>query len=405
MNDGFDILINGGGMVGASLACALGEQGWRIGVIEAHPPNKGRQPSFDNRAIALAQASKRILDGLGVWERIRGQAAPIRHIHVSDRGRFGAARIHAHEEGVEALGYVAENRVIGEALMARMDRLANCEVIAPARLTGFETDEDRVTVDVEADGASRRLQARLLVGADGARSRVRELAGFPVTDRDYGQTAILTTVRVSRVREATAFERFTPTGPLALLPLPGDRYAVVWTALSHEAEDIMGLDGAAFRDRLQARFGFRLGRILEVGRRSAYPLHLVQLERFVDRRLAVIGNAAHTLHPVAGQGFNLCLRDVALMAEHLADQAQAGGDPGDAEWLAAYQSQRSRDYRDVIRLTDGLVRLFSGDGSVVGHLRGAGLLAMDLAPSLRHHLARQSMGLRARPLPGLALGP
>ncbi len=403
MTKRFDILVVGGGMVGASLARALGLLGWQVGVIEAHPLESSAQPSFDDRAIALAEGSRRILAGLGVWPAIAAAAAPIRHIHVSDRGRLGVTRLHAREEGVDALGHVVTNRVIGRALADALAGQANVTWICPARLESMTAAEDGVRAGVRhADGSTERLDSALLVGADGRESRVRALAGLDGERRDYGQTAILANVHVGRPRPDMAFERFTPDGPLAFLPLGGDRYATVWTARAADAGTVTALDDADFAEALGARFGHRLGCIHSPGRRVAYPLERLLLDRFHGRRVLLLGNAVHSLHPVAGQGFNLCLRDVAAVAEHLGPAAP-GRDAGEPGWLADYAAGRRPDYRRVVRFTEGLVDLFSTALPGLGPLRGAGLLALDALPAARHRLARQAMGL-AGPATRLGLG-
>lgn len=398
----YDIAIVGGGMVGASLACAVAGLGWRVAVIEAHCIDAADQPSFDDRGIALAEGSRRILQSMGVWPALKAHAEPIRRIHVSDRGHFGATRLQASEEGVTALGYVVESRVMGQVLHDLLQELENVDYLCPWRLQDLDCHDQGHQLTLENDETRRRLNARLVVAADGSRSRVRQLLGIPAGGRDYGQTAIITNAVTARPHQGTAYERFTDTGPLAFLPLTRQRSSVVWTVRTEQAEALMTLPDAAFTARLQARFGYRLGRIVRIGRRETYPLRLLQAERLTAPRAVLIGNAAHSLHPVAGQGYNLCLRDVALLAEQL--QAVRERDPGDPQMLAAYAASRQADYRDVIRMTDGLVELFSNDAPLLGHARAAALVLLDLLPPGRHWLARQSMGLRARPASRLGMG-
>ncbi|MBD3618066.1 MAG: 2-octaprenyl-6-methoxyphenyl hydroxylase [Chromatiales bacterium] len=403
MRKHYDILIVGGGMVGATLAAALADTGLAIGMLEARPfgvPGEAPpSPSFDDRSIALSWGSHRILRGAGLWEALCDEVAPIRHIHVSDRGHFGAARIDHAEEGVEALGYVIENRVMGRVLMQALAERPNVELIAPATLVDFDNAESGVTAEVDCDGEPRRLSANLLVAADGTGSPVRRRLGINAVTEDYGQAALIANVGVSAPHRHVAYERFTDSGPLALLPMtPGPdgetRCSLVWTHRSAELARTEALDDAAFLAALQERFGYRLGRFTRVGRRASYPLALTHSTEFTRRRVAIVGNAAHTLHPVAGQGYNLALRDVALLAELVADACHAGGDIGGIEVLDAYETGRAADTRDVVRYTDALVRLFSNASFALGHARAAGLLAVDLVGPLRHWLARQNMGIR-----------
>ena len=399
MTHDYDVLIVGGGMVGATLAAALADTGLAIGMLEARPYGTPGQPSFDDRSIALSWGSHRILAGIGVWDALRADVAPIRKIHVSDRGHFGAARIDHREEGVEALGYVIENRVMGRELMAALEGRANVDPIAPARLIDFDNCEEGVRADIECDGETRQVTARLLVAADGTASPVRQRLGITAVTESYGQSALIANVGVSAPHRQVAYERFTDSGPLALLPMtPGPegetRCSLVWTHRHEELPATEALDDAAFLAALQDRFGYRLGRLVRVGRRASYPLALVRSTEFTRRRVAIVGNAAHTLHPVAGQGYNLALRDVALLADLILDARRGGGDVGGIAVLDAYEKGRAADTRDVSRYTDTLVRLFSNPSFVLGHARAAGLLAVDLIGPLRHWLARQNMGVR-----------
>lgn len=400
----YDILIVGGGMVGASLARALTGSPLRIGVIEAVPFDAPDQPSFDVRAIALAQGSRRIFSAIGVWERMRelGVSA-ITRIHVSDRGHFGSARLSAAEEGVEALGYVAEAGVLGRALGEGLAELPNVELLCPARVLEVATDQAQARVLVDQAGSRRELRARLLVAADGGRSTVRDLTGARIVRLGYGQTAVIANVVTDRPHGGVAYERFTDTGPLALLPstaprgsaeeVHGDRrWSLVWTVRSEQTPEVLALDDGPFLAALQARFGQRAGRFVATGSRSAYPLGLQYVRDHVRPRLAFIGNAAHTIHPVGGQGFNLGLRDVAVLAEVIA----GADDPGSAAVLRAYGDWRRGDYLRVLAFTDGLARLFSNNLPPLVLARSAGMVALDLLPPARHLFARQAMGLTGR---------
>jgi 2-octaprenyl-6-methoxyphenol hydroxylase len=411
----YDILIIGGGMVGASLATALKHVPLRIGIVEAVDHADANQPSYDTRAIALSLGSARIFDAMGVWQAMLAEGVtPINDIHVSDRGHFGNVRLNAGEEGVEALGYVVEAGVIGKALNAALKENPHAELICPARLVSIEIGNEQVAVSLEHRGERRELTCRLVVAADGTRSTVRELTGAKTFRLGYGQTAIIANVVTEREHGNVAYERFTDSGPLALLPSrapagsPGEeegdhRWSLVWTARDDQVEAIMGLSDSAFIARLQKRLGRRVGRVLKTTPRYAYSLALLYVRDHVRSRLAFIGNAAHAIHPVGGQGFNLGLRDVAELAEVLAEAAGRGDDPGTLATLKPYADWRRPDYLRVLGLTDGLVRGFSTNFKPAVVARDFALLTLDLLPSMRHQFARQFMGLTGRQ-PKLARG-
>lgn len=399
--DDFDVAIVGGGMVGASLAVALLPLGLRMALIESIPFGAATQPSFDERTTALSNGSRRILTGMGLWPEIVTEAMPIRRIHVSDQGRFGFARLDAKEQGVEALGFVVPNRVLGAALWRRLEASAPCQLLAPARVVAVKTEVERLQVSVAPNGGEpRTIGARLVVVADGAQSTIRTALGVEATTWDYGQTAIIATVETQRDHENVAYERFTPTGPLALLPVRERCCAVIWTLSPEAAAQIQALDDAQFLAALQDKFGFRMGRLLRVGKRSAYPLALTRAQERVGTRVVIIGNAAQGLHPIAGQGFNLGLRDVATLAEVIADGPEH---IGERQPLARYDEWRRRDRRSVIAFTDGLVRLFGNPLLPVKMVRDIGMLLFDLTPPAKDALAALSMGVAGR-LPRLARG-
>jgi 2-octaprenyl-6-methoxyphenol hydroxylase len=399
-----DVAIAGGGLVGASLALALAPLGLRIALVEAAAPGTADHPSFDERTTALANGSVRVFRSLGVWRHMEREATPIRRIHVSDQGRFGTARIDATEQGLESLGCVVPNRAIGAALQQGLRDCASLEVFAPARVLGSELEDGWRRLRFEIDGAQRQVAARLVVAADGARSLVREQAGIAAEHWEYGQTAITATLVSQRFHDHVAYERFTPEGPIAVLPLADGRCGLVWTRHPAQAARLLALPDDAFLAELQQAFGFRLGRLLSVGRRQSYELGLWRAERHVGERLAVVGNAAQALHPIAGQGFNLGLRDAASLAEVLADASVAGAtDAGAPGPLAAYSAWRDQDQRRIVAFTDGLVRLFATPFGPLRMLRSAGLLAFDALPPAKSALARLSVGASGR-IPRLARG-
>jgi 2-octaprenyl-6-methoxyphenol hydroxylase len=399
-----DILIIGGGLVGASLAVALGQAGLTVTVVEACPLSVDQRPNYDERSIALAQGSQCIFSALGLWPSLQDEVCPIHTIHVSDRGHFGFTRLRREQQGVPALGYVATARVLGKTLLDQLDRLQNVRTLAPAQLIDFQVHDDGVSTRLMLEDRTLECSARLLVAADGAQSSVRDQLGIHSTRRDYGQTAVIANVTAERGHENVAYERFTDSGPLALLPMSGQRCALVWTVRSDQSDDIMGLDDAQFLSRLQERFGYRLGRFVKAGqRRHAYPLQLLQARESIRPRMALIGNAMHTLHPVAGQGFNLGLRDVAALAEVVMDARRNGLDIGDNTVLARYADWRQADQRRVVAFTDSMVRLFGHSLPPVAWLRDAGMLALDMCPPAKRWFGRLTTG-RAGRLPRLARG-
>ncbi len=397
----FDIAIVGGGMVGLSLAAALAPLPWKVVVIEPVSAGDEVQPSFDSRTTALSTGSHRILGGIGVWPAVASQATPIRQIHVSERGAFAFARLTAEEQGVAALGYTLENRILGGALAEVCARAPRLQIRCPASVVAVEPGAGRVTLRLQ-DGSS--VAARLVVAADGARSRVREAFDIDASVWDYDQRAVITNIETERFHEHVAYERFTDSGPVAILPVAEGRCGVVWTLAPEAAERVLALDDAQFIAELQEIFGYRLGHIRRVGRRQSYPLSLTRSARQVAPRAVIIGNAAQGLHPIAGQGFNLGLRDVAALAEVLADASLLPApDPGSAEVLARYEQWRRPDRKSVIAFTDALVRVFANPLLPLRKARAGGLLLFDLMGPAKQGFARVTMGLAGKQ-PRLARG-
>jgi len=395
MTHDHDVLIAGGGLVGGSLALALRGSGLRVAVIEAQPESARLASAAGDRALALSWGSAQILRQLGIWGDIEPHAAAIRHIHVSDRGHLGKVRMHADDLGVAALGYVATARVI-ETAIARALSAAALDMLCPASLMGVTSGRDGVHVSLRHGAESMALTARLLIGADGGNSTVRRLLEIGQTVREYGQTAIVTEVETALPNQGVAYERFTAAGPLAMLPLGKRRSSVVWTQKHADAEELVVLSDAEFRERLQQAFGFWLGKLTLTGPRHSFPLRLIRAERMQAERVLLVGNAMHQLHPVAGQGFNLGLRDVALLAERLTACREFGEDIGEPGFLQRYVKARHSDLEAVIRFTDGLVGVFSTDLAPVAFVRNLGLLALDQLPPLKNLLTRHAMGLSER---------
>ncbi|MGH8516625.1 MAG: 2-octaprenyl-6-methoxyphenyl hydroxylase [Panacagrimonas sp.] len=401
----FDVAIVGGGLVGCSLAVALSrrEPALRIALIEAMP-SRSQAPAWDERCIALNAASRKILEAIGAWDALSGCAEPILSAHISERGRFGAARFTAGQAGLPALGFNTPLRAINDGLW-NLARLAGVTVLCPARLAALETFPDHVALRLQSQAGAPEtgLRTRLLVAADGARSAVREALGFAADTRDYEQSAIVTAIRTRHAHQGVAYERFLPTGPLAVLPKPRDEAghacSLVWTVPTDQLAEFEALDDATFLSRAMTQFGERLGPFLAVGRRQSHPLTRVMNEQLRAPRTVFVGNAAQSLHPVAAQGFNLGLRDAATLAELLRD----GTDPGAGSLLAEYEEQRRRDRARTADFTDGLVRLFSNSLPGLRGLRHLGLLFLELDTPARDAILRQNLGFGG-PVPALARG-
>ena len=383
----YELIIVGGGMVGASLAIALKNSPLRIAIIEAIPAKATQQPSYDDRGIALSYGSQRIFEGLGLWASLKTHSTAIKHIHVSDRGHFGVPRLSAKQEHVPALGQVITARDMGQIFNPAINDQNNLDVISPASVVALQQFEDHVEVELNDQ---RKLKAKLLVAADGGQSTIRQLLKLGAVEHDYQQTAVTANITAERPHENWAYERFTDTGPIALLPMTDNRCSLVWTVKSGDDARLLALSDHDFLTQLQDRFGYRLGKLIQVGQRHSYPLNLIHADQPVQQRVVLIGNAAHSLHPIAGQGFNLGLRDVAVLADLL---ASADNDCGDARLLLDYKQWRLNDQDNVISTTSNLVTLFSNSSPLLGHLRGASLSLLEAVPPVKHWLAKKSMGL------------
>ena len=389
-DDLIDILIVGGGLTGASLMLALAKHGFRVRLIDARPLTDRVQPEFDARTLALSPASVRILERLALWPLLKADATPIDTIYVSEQYRLGTARL--QRDTTESLGYVLEMQHISRALVQLLDKDA---IMAPAELRALDVDKGQATV--YHDGHEQLIQARLIVAADGSWSTVRRLAGLRVQTKAYDQQAIVANIGLNRPHGNAAYERFTSNGPLAMLPMTEQRAALIWAMKPEQATRLMALDDKAFLAGLQLNFGYRLGRLIKVGRRSTWPLQQMIMPQQVAWPLVFVGNAAHTLHPVAGQGFNLGLRDVAMLAQFLVEQGLS------AETLTNYQAARHYDQSAIIRMTDGLVTTFSNSLPGLGSLRSMGLALADQLPGLKRILARHARGF-AGVVPDLVCG-
>lgn len=387
------LAIIGGGLVGASLALALQQgarqRGWQIYLIEPFAPGEEYQPSYDARSTALSYGTRLIYQRLGLWQQIAERAEPILQIHVSDSGRPGAARLDARSERVPALGYVVENAWIGHCLWQALDE----QVVTrhcPAEIERLQAHAGGYRLTFTS---GRSLDCDLAVLADGGRSGLREQLGIDLAREPYGQTALIANITPGKPHAGQAFERFTDQGPMAMLPLRENRCALVWTRPEQDANRLATLNEADFLAELQQAFGYRLGALQQVGARHLYPLALIEAREQVRAGLVVLGNAAHSLHPIAGQGYNLSLRDTQALAETLLDSEAP---LGDLAVLQRYQRRQRFDQRMTIGFSDQLTRLFGDSGALITAGRNLGLVGLDLAPPAKRWFARQAMGLGVR---------
>ncbi|WP_210397152.1 2-octaprenyl-6-methoxyphenyl hydroxylase [Motiliproteus sediminis] len=403
----YDIAIAGGGMVGASLALALAKasltQPLRIALFEAFPLPRIDQvplpPSYDARSTALSYGSARLFEQLGIWAHLAGAVAAIERIEVSDRGHFGVTRLDAASEGMPALGYVVENRALGRTLLEAVAEQDNIELLCPAEVVSARMTSDgmKLRVSDEADQLSDCL-ASLLVVADGGRSGLCAQLQIDQQQTPYEQCALIANLTLDRSHQGCAYERFTADGPMALLPLSDDaegqpRAALVWSVPLEQADELCGWDDDRFLAEFQRRFGYRAGCALRIGERHSYPLSLVRAREQARRGTVVLGNAAHTLHPIAGQGFNLALRGALALADRVVAQRNAAGALDDLAMLQAYVDGQRADQRKTIGFSDLTTRLFSNARPPLVVARNLGLLGLDLIPALKQSFGRSAMGL------------
>ncbi|MCP5125622.1 MAG: UbiH/UbiF/VisC/COQ6 family ubiquinone biosynthesis hydroxylase [Gammaproteobacteria bacterium] len=397
----YDLIIAGGGMVGSALACALGETDLRIALLEGAPLDCIRpEPEPDLRVSAISRASQRIFAAVGAWDDMTAwRVSPFRDMRVWDATGFGHIHFDSATIGEPLLGWIIENRVIQYTLLERVRQLATVELLCPTALKTAEPLKGpgwRVRLD---DG--REFTTQLLVGADGAQSKVRQQAGIATRGWSYDQKAVVGNVRTAKPHQATAWQRFLPTGPLAFLPLHDGRCSIVWSTTPEQADRLLTLDDAAFAEALAEAFDQRLGEIIEVGRRGAFPLRLQHTRDYIRPGLALIGDAAHVVHPLAGQGVNLGLLDAATLAEVILDALTAGQEIGALKVLRRYERWRKADNLLMLGVMDGFKRLFSNSLPTVGLLRNLGLSLTDAAGPLKNLIARRAMGLEGD-LPRLA---
>lgn len=395
-------------MVGISLALQLGAvlpERYDITLVESFPVPEPTasgaaqyHPSFDARSTALSYSSKCIYAAMGVWDSIAAHVCPISDIHVSTRARFGSTLLRAMEQGWDALGYVVENAWLGNALIQALHRQGRVQLLSPEKVLGAEPGEAQLRLRMEGD--EQALACDLLIVADGASSALRASLGVGVQEKPYHQHALIANIASAQPHAGRAFERFTDEGPLALLPLidgPGgeQRSALVWTLPPARAQALLDASDAQFLEALQARFGYRLGRLQQVGERSSYPLSLVEASEQVRRQVVIMGNAAHALHPVAGQGFNLALRDIAQLSRVLNAAVAANQPLGELAVLQRYVQRQRSDQARTIAFSDRVPALFMQTDPLLGLGRDLALAGMDVWPSLRRAFTRQAAGMSA----------
>ena len=396
----FDIIIVGSGLVGASLAASLRQTDLKIAVIDLQPwaTATTEVTSYDERVIALNYTSKQILQGLGAWqEGLEQYSAPIRQIHISEQGGFGFTRLAAQELNLPALGYVISANQLLQTIQSVVtpQTAPNVTIFTPAQLIQLQRQTAGAIATIKLGESTSSLTARLIVAADGGNSPVRQLLNVDCQEYSYQQTAIIANVTIEQSHQHIAYERFGRAGTIALLPLPDNLCSLVWSIKTAQQDEYMQLSDQAFLARLQQHFGWRLGRFLKLGRRVAHPLRLMHISQLVQPHVVFIGNAAHTLHPVAGQGLNLGLRDVASLADLLSQTAPEA--IGNQEILQNYVTRQHPDHQRVITITDSLVKTFANDFTAMRWARNLSLLAIDALPPLKKLFVQQMTGLSAYP--------
>ncbi|EML1065602.1 2-octaprenyl-6-methoxyphenyl hydroxylase [Acinetobacter nosocomialis] len=398
------VIIVGGGMVGLSLSLMLAKANIAVKLLEAVKyPNYDDQnvapyhSSFDARNTALSRRSVQIYQKLGLWDALQQHATPILQVHITEQGSFGKARLVAEQEKVESFGQVIENAWLGRVLLTQVRQQPLIELIDGVQVTALTQDAEQVHIEAQRGDEVLKLESKLLIAADGRDSFCRQAVGVGVDVHDYDQVAIVTTVQTSKPHEQVGFERFSALGPLALLPLPGEyRRSVVWPVKKGTEDEWLGEENDQhFLDALQKTYGDRAGKFEKTGKRFSYPLSQVLAHKQAVGRVILMGNAAHTIHPVAGQGFNLCLRDADVLLRYLVNQLSASDDIGNPDNLLAYEQARLSDQQRVIKFCDTVVRGFSNQNPLLKLIRNTGLIAFDVIPGVKPLVANYAMGLKA----------
>jgi 2-octaprenyl-6-methoxyphenol hydroxylase len=399
-----EVIIVGGGMVGLSLALMLAKINIAVKLLEAIKyPNYDDEnlapyhSSFDARNSALSRRSVQIYQELGLWNTLQEHATPILEVNITEQGSFGKARLKAEQEKVESFGQVIENAWLGRVLLTQVKKEPLIELIDGVQVTSLIQDTDFAYIEAQRGESSLKLQSKLVIAADGRDSFCRKALGIGASEHDYDQVAIVTTVQTSKPHAHVGFERFSHLGPLALLPLPGEyRRSVVWPVKKGTEGEWLGDENDQhFLDALQETYGDRAGKFQKTGKRFSFPLSQVLAEKQAVGRVVLMGNAAHTIHPVAGQGFNLCMRDAHVLVRYLKEQQVQGADLGDAGILQDYEKSRLSDQQRVIKFCDSVVRGFSNQNPFLKLMRNTGLIAFDTIPGIKPLVANYAMGLKA----------
>lgn len=403
MNQQYDVIIVGAGIVGASLALVLANSSLKVALVEAKSLHSLQTKTSTERTIVLSHSSRVIFETMGVWDKFATQVCPIQEVHVSDKGNFGSTRILAEDEKLFALGYVLSSNVIDTTLHDLVTDHEGITIIQPASFVSFDYNVDGVNVEITHEGEQKFLNANLLVGADGHHSKIRTFKNIKVSMTDYGQSAVICNVTLKRPHSNIAYERFAEQGPLAMLPLLNQQSAVVWTVKRNEAKKLLELEENVFKKLLQKSFGYRLGKIMQCSKPVSIDLHLVTATQQIAPGMVLLGNAAHTLHPVAGQGLNLALRDLAALAEKILLAKQKNQSLGSLETLQSYFQSREEDQKKVISLTHSLVGIFSNGLLPIIFARDVGMFLFDRIPWLKKILTKRTLGMSGK-VPRLACG-
>ncbi len=403
----YDIIIAGGGMAGVTAAMCLSELGFSIALIEAIEPELPDSTSFDQRAVALSASSVEIYKSLGVWSKLLPISCAIKQIQVSDQGQFGSTRLNAKDYYVESLGEVVPLDQAGPLLWNELVGNNNVDIFCPAVVKSVFSQDDACKVKIEikqSDDLSnnkskvltQEIKGQLLIAADGTFSQIAQQLNFKVSRQPYSQHAVIANVTTEMANNNTAYERFTPSGPLALLPLSKHQMSLVWCQKPSQIESVMEWSEEVFVQNLQEAFGLRLGRITKVSQRYEYPLSLHIAEQTHAQRVLLLGNSAHTLHPIAGQGFNLGLRDIAALGEFLEYSVSLGKDIGSVEVLSKFISSRKSDWQQTVLATDSLARLFSNEFLPLVLARNHAMSLVNQFSTLKLMLANAAMGYSGR---------
>lgn len=404
MQKNSDTIIVGGGPVGLLLALGLCRQGVSVQLLEAQPPesvnrNEKSDSAFDGRVLALSFGSVEVLQKLGVWQSLKPFATAIEHVHVSQKGYMGMTTIHAQEMGVNALGFSVKGRDLGRVLWQAVTAQSAISVLAPAKLLSFTEDNAEaypVCARVEKEGAALSLHSKLIVGADGTHSMVRQTLGLALQQKSYGAFAVLAQIETEQHPQGWSYERFTLDGPVALLPMQGHQHKAVMVVPEEQLEEVMALDDKAYLQKFSSKMGERLGSFVATSPRLAYPLKETYVENVTKGRALLLGNAAHTQHPVAAQGLNLGIRDIDVLLRQINELnvpvEQAIDVLASTHFLEKYAKLRQPDHQKVMGMTDSLIDLFQHSSPLVGHLRGLGLMAMQALPMAKKRFSRFAMG-------------